>query len=382
MVFRVLIYAGFLYAILLIASHILVLIGLAFVFRGKSTGTTGSCKIDKKISVVIPARNEAENLPNLFNTLENQTVSNFEIVLVDDRSDDSTHSVMLNFQSKYPDRVKVVRNKKTFYGKNPKQMVLDLGAKNAEGEILLFTDADCSVPDTWVESMSENYSDDKTGMVFGAVTTGSGKGMLANFQRFDHILRYHYTAACAGLKNPTGGFGNNLSIRAKALSDIGGFADIEFSVTEDAQLIARVRNSGKWEIKALSSWDSTVFTKPVVSWKELFIQELRWSTGAVHAPDWEAQAGYGFVMYQLVTGIAALIPAIFNPFLLTLFFAGIISMFVVSAAAGINLGMEKKYWFYLIPSLVLAEFLFPVVVLWAVFKPVIVWKGEKVTGQV
>ncbi len=133
-------------------------------------------------------------------------------------------------------------------------MVLDIGARNASGEILLFTDADCRVPATWVEYMSLPYNDKKTGLVFAAVTTREGKGLLANFQRFDHLLRYHYTAACAGLKNPTGGFGNNLSIRSEALNDIGGFSSIEFSVTEDAQLIARVRDTGKWFIEAKSSW--------------------------------------------------------------------------------------------------------------------------------
>ena len=160
---------------------------------------------------------------------------------------------------------------------------------------------------------------------------------------------------------------------------IGGFADIEFSVTEDAQLIARVRDTGKWLIEAKSSWESTVFTTPVKTWKELAVQELRWSTGAVHAPDWKAFAGYGFVMYQLATGVLTFIPAFFNPFYFNFLLAGILSMLVVSTAAGLHLGIDRKYWIYLIPSLVTAEFLFPAIVLIATFKPVIIWKGDKVS---
>ena len=220
MIMNILTWTGFIYALLLLASHIIILAGLAAVFgKEKKNRLDKNSVIKNSISVVIPARDEAVNLPRLFSSLEKQTYKDFEIVLVDDRSSDETYSVMRNFQSKYPDRIKIVRNDKTFYGKNPKQMVLDIGAKNASGDILLFTDADCRVPSTWVESMSLPYNDEKTGLVFGAVTTGSGKGLLAAFQRFDHLLRYHYTAACAGLKNPTGGFGNNLSIRAIALAD-------------------------------------------------------------------------------------------------------------------------------------------------------------------
>ena len=371
----------FIYALLLLASHTAVLAGLAVVFgKEKKEARRKNRKIDNSISVIIPAKNEEESLPSLFASLEKQTYSDFEIVLVDDRSEDDTFSVMMKFQSRYPDRVRIVRNEKTFYGKNPKQMVLDIGAKNASGDILLFTDADCRVPETWVESMASAYNDERTGLVFGSVTTGGGKGLLANFQRFDHLLRYHYTAACAGLKSPTGGFGNNLSIRAAALDDIGGFSDIEFSVTEDAQLIARVRDTGKWIIEAKSSWASTVYTAPVKTWKELAVQELRWSTGAVHAPDWKAFAGYGFVMYQLATGVFAFIPALFNPFYLHFFLSGILSMLVVSTAVGIHLGIDRKYWLYLFPSLITAEFLFPAVVLWATFRPVIIWKGERVNG--
>ncbi len=379
MIINILKWTGFIYALLLLASHVAVLAGLAVVFRKENkVKRLKKDTVKHSVSVVIPARDEEANLPRLFASLEKQTYSDFEIVLVDDRSEDDTYKVMKKFQSIHPDRVKIIRNEKTFYKKNPKQMVLDIGAKNASGDILLFTDADCRVPETWVESMSHPYNDEKTGLVFGSVTTGGGKGLLANFQRFDHLLRYHYTAACAGLKNPTGGFGNNLSIRAKALSDIGGFSDIEFSVTEDAQLIARVRDTGKWVIEARSSWDSTVFTTPVTSWKELSVQELRWSTGAVHAPDWKAFAGYGFVMYQLATGVFAFIPALLNPFYFHFLLSGILSMLVVSTAVGIHLGMDRKFWFYLVPSLIVAEFLFPTIVLLATFKPVIIWKGEKV----
>ena len=380
MFLNILTWTGFIYAMLLLGSHIFVLAGLAAVFRNEKKPAMNRGSVKNRVSVIIPAKDEAENLPVLFSSLEKQTYQDFEIILVDDRSDDSTFSVMKNFQEKYPDRVKVLKNNQTFHGKNPKQMVLDIGAGGASGEILLFTDADCSVPENWVKLMSLPYNDEKVGLVFGAVTTGSGKGFLSAFQRFDHLLRYHYTAACAGLKSPTGGFGNNLSIRAKALSDIGGFADIEFSVTEDAQLIARVRDTGRWKITARSSQESTVLAKPVSTWKELAVQELRWSTGAVHAPDWKAFAGYGFVMYQLATGIAAFIPAFLNPFYFHFFLSGVLSMLIVSTAAGIHLGMDRKYWLALFPSLITAEFLFPVVVLWATFRPVIIWKGENVTG--
>ena len=378
MVFRFLFLAGFIYALLLLGSHIFVLAGLAAVFKRERKINRGK-RLPCRVSVIVPARNEAENLFSLFETLEKQTLDDFQIILVDDRSEDNTFEMMNTFRKKHPERVEVIRNDKTFYGKNPKQMVLDIGAKAAAGEILLFTDADCRAGERWVEYMISPFTDDKVGLVFGSVTSENGTGLLRNFQIFDHLLRYHYTASCAGLKNPTGGFGNNLAIRSKALDEIGGFSDIEFSVTEDAQLIARVRDTGRWVIEAQTTVEATVVTLPAEGWMELCRQELRWSTGAIHAPDWKARAGYGFVMYQLATGAFASFFAYYSPVLLSLLFSGILSMLVVSTAVGIHRNPGWKYWAYLFPSLLIAEFLFPSVVLKATFRPLIIWKGNKIS---
>ncbi len=105
MILDILTWTGFIYALLLLASHIVVLAGLAAVF-GKERKDLNQKSERSSISVIIPAKNEAENLPALFETLEKQTYSNFEIILVDDRSDDDTASVMTDFMTKYPDRVK------------------------------------------------------------------------------------------------------------------------------------------------------------------------------------------------------------------------------------------------------------------------------------
>jgi cellulose synthase/poly-beta-1,6-N-acetylglucosamine synthase-like glycosyltransferase len=225
--------------------------------------------------------------------------------------------------------------------------------------------------------MLKPFCDDKVGLAFGTVTVNKGKTLLEKFQQYDHLLRYHYTVACAGLNMPTGGFGNNLAVRRAALLEAGGFKELEYSVTEDAQLIAKIRNSGKWKIVAQTSSRSMVSTVPVKKWKELYDQELRWSTGAMHAPDIAAKVGYGYIMYQLLTGVAVFIPAFFYPQLFPIFFTGIVSMLSVSITYGIHLKLKKQFWITLPLSLIIAQFLFPIVTLIATFKPSIYWKGDK-----
>ncbi len=366
----------YLYTVIFLISHIFVIAGLLSSFR-RERNAGRAVMPDVKVSVIVPARNEAETLPALFTSLLSQSTDNFEIILINDRSDDNTLDVMKSFRDANPSRVKVIENRKSFTGKNPKQMALSLAETIADGEIFLYTDADCQVPVKWVEYMIKPFSRPETGLVFGTVTVNNDKTLLERFQQYDHLLRYHYTAASAGLNIPTGGFGNNLAVRKKALDDIGGFGALEYTVTEDAQLIARVRDTGKWKIFAQTSADSMVSTVPVKTWKELYLQELRWSTGAIHAPDIASRVGYGFIMYQLLIGIILFIPAFFNPFFFPVFFCGIVSMLSVSLTYGLHLKPGLSFWKTLPLSLVIAQFLFPIVTARASFRPSVIWKGNK-----
>ncbi len=373
----------YIYSVIFIFSHIFIIAGIIISFKREKKAESYNIKEPVlKVSVIIPARDEAETLPALFKSLIYQTYSIYEIVLINDRSRDNTLDIMKKFQSDYPGLVKIIDNKEGCNGKNPKQAALSLAEDVAAGDIFLYTDADCSVPREWVEYMIKPFGNSAIGLVFGTVTVDKEKTLLEKFQQYDHLLRYHYTVACAGLNMPTGGFGNNLAVRRNALLDIGGFRKLEYSVTEDAQLIAKVRNSGKWKIVAQTSAKSMVATAPVKTWKELCEQELRWSTGAMHAPDIAAKAGYGYIMYQLLTGVAVFIPAFFFPKLFPIFFTGMVSMLSVSIAYGIHLKMGKSFWINLPLSIFIAEFLFPIITLAATFRPNIYWKGEAVPKQV
>ena len=378
-------YILYLYSAIFIVSHIFIITGIIISFkREKKANSSGIEEPFLKVSVIIPARDEEKTLPALLESLACQTYALHEIILINDRSRDNTLEVMKKYQANYQGQtlIKIIDNKNSFSGKNPKQAALSLAENAATGDIFLYTDADCSVPKDWVLYMVKPFSNNKTGLVFGTVTVDKGKTLLEKFQQYDHLLRYHYTVACAGLNMPTGGFGNNLAVRRTALLNVGGFRELEYIVTEDAQLIAKIRNSGKWKIVAQTSLNSMVSTVPVKTWKELFDQELRWSTGAMHAPDIAARVGYGYIMYQLLTGIAVFVPAFLYPQLFLIFFTGIVSMLSVSITYGIHLKLKKSFWLNLPVSLFIAEFLFPVVTLIATFSPKIYWKGDKLDEKI
>ena len=207
-------------------------------------GDPGAARVPAQpsVTVLVPARDEELLLPRLLASLEAQDADRFEVVLVNDRSADRTASIMAEFAERHPGRVRIVTLTDDPEHGNPKQRALAAGAAEADGEVILMTDADCVVSPRWVRAMSRPFADERVGLVFGSVIPGieglaRKERALDRFQAFDQVFRFQYTAGAAGLGAPSGGFGNNLAVRRRALDDAGGFAGLRFSPTEDAQLI-------------------------------------------------------------------------------------------------------------------------------------------------
>ena len=88
-----------------------------------------------RLSIVVPAHNAQEELPVLLDSLANQSHGGFEVIVVDDCSEDNTRQVAASYDCTL---LRLCRNRGPATCRNT-------GAKKAEGDILLFTDSDCRV---------------------------------------------------------------------------------------------------------------------------------------------------------------------------------------------------------------------------------------------
>ena len=95
---------------------------------------------NKKVSVIIPTYNRATTIIKSINSVLNQTYSNFEIVVVDDNSDDNTKDIIKQIQD---DRIIYIKNKKNLGAASAR----NIGIKNATGELIAFQDSD----DEWIK---------------------------------------------------------------------------------------------------------------------------------------------------------------------------------------------------------------------------------------
>lgn len=174
------------------------------------------------VSVILCAHNESENLSNYLQALLTQDYPTYEVIVVDDGSEDDTRLVIERYMVHDP------RLHMTFvpYGarvRSTKKLALTLAAKAAQYDYLLLTDADC-VPESnqWISSMMAGFTPNKD-IVLGFGAYFKEKGCINRLVRFDTLFNgLHYLGA-AICGHPYMGVGRNLAYRKSLFFESGGF---------------------------------------------------------------------------------------------------------------------------------------------------------------
>jgi cellulose synthase/poly-beta-1,6-N-acetylglucosamine synthase-like glycosyltransferase len=339
--------------------------------------TDSSSALPFKVSVIVVAKDEQENLPPLLASLESQSVQDFQIILASDRSQDRTLELMKAFAEKHGSRVKVMENTEEVDDLGPKQFVLDIAIAAAEGEILVFTDADCTAPRHWVEKLQPYFHDPRVGVVFGQISLSKERGFFRNFQAFDQPLIHQYNSATAGLGMPGSCFGNNMVARKAVIDQIGGFRSLGYTLVEDAALATAAAKSG-WKVRVSTRTDTMIQTKAQEHWRDLINQHLRWNGGAFYHEDFATRFAYRFITLFLIASVVAVPIAVFLPFLFVFPAASFISVGLVALIAGILYRPDKSWYLLrLVPYTCFFLLFYSFVTLLSIFRVPPRWKGKR-----
>lgn len=255
---------------------------VAYFFRGfqKERNRWQEPQVRPSVSVVVPARNEESNLESCITSIALSTYPRelLEVIVVNDRSTDSTATIA-NDLAKQWDFVKVVHRTEDSVEQNlqGKAGALQAGMDIAQGEILLLTDGDCMVSNTWIDGMTAQFKDSAVGIVSG-LTSVSGAGFFDRLQDVEWL--YTQCMAAGGVGNGTrlGCFGNNMAIRRSVFEELGGYRNIQFSLTEDMALQNAAFEAGHKLRFAISPLVS-VTTQPCSTFPEYVKQRHRWVRG-------------------------------------------------------------------------------------------------------
>ncbi len=228
---------------------------------------------DKPLSVIICAHNELDNLKKLLEKLNVQAYTEFELVVVDDRSEDGTYDYLLNLEKTWRN-LKVVRIEWTPRHINEKKYAISLGVRAATYDHLLLTDADCEPRSMyWMKTMMNQFIDSAE-FVLGFSYYREYPGMLNLFIRHETLqtAMLYLTLALTGL--PYMGVGRNLGYRKSFFLDKKGFSKMLKVVGGDDDLFVN-RYANKYNTLPVIHPDAVIFSEPKTNFGDYIIQKMR-----------------------------------------------------------------------------------------------------------
>lgn len=247
-----------------------------------------------KISILIPSRNEEDNLPFSLKSLEkiDYPKEKLEIILGNDNSEDSTPQLLQAFSDKYA-HVKYINIPKA----EPKETLkaktraLNFLIKESTGEFLFFSDADIELPSGWINAMLKNL-EPNTGVLVGVTAFRNGDFLNA-MQGTEWLMALTMMQFFSDYKIPTTGMGNNMMVSREAYEAVGGYEKIGFSIVEDYALYQAIIAKG-FDFKHVFEPEVVAYTRPPANFLE---QRKRWIKGALESKSWLIVLGLSQAFY-------------------------------------------------------------------------------------
>lgn len=292
----------------LVVLLLLVHVALWVVFRSDRASADTGCPSDPDslppVSVVVAVRNEAVHMEGLLDALLGQDHDAFEVILVDDGSDDEGAS-MVAARAALDDRLRWIRQEPS-----GKKAALTRGIREAHHAICVFTDADCRPGPGWLREHARRHSASGLTVVVGAAPLACRPSFLGRWQAFHAALNRFLTASAIGAGAAYLATGRNLSYPKSLFEDTGGFGGhASWLSGDDTLFIQQVRKGGSARICWADSPAIQVVSPARDTWMEWVRQKRRQtSTGRMFDKTAVLRAGL-FHWSMLLVWLTALVAA-------------------------------------------------------------------------
>ncbi len=249
-------------------------------FNNESSTATNS------FSVIIPFRNEAENLSELLQSLSNLDYPKhlFEIILVDDASEDDSVEIIMRFlaqpslklRSTSQGNVRIIKNVRNSI--SPKKDAITTAINIAQHEWIITTDADCIFTVSWLKTIDAFIQTKNPKMMVAPVTYSINKTFFQNFQLLDFLSLQSATIAGFGIKKPFLCNGANFAYKKSLFNELNGFeGNTNIASGDDLFLMEKALQTYPKNVLYIKSLKALVSTKPQATITTLIQQRLRWA---------------------------------------------------------------------------------------------------------
>jgi cellulose synthase/poly-beta-1,6-N-acetylglucosamine synthase-like glycosyltransferase len=227
------------------------------------------------ISILVAVRNEAENIELFIQSILNQSYLHFELILMDDNSDDNTLEIIGKFNDS---RIRVCRQNENVHGKKE---AIKTGLSVAKNEWILFTDADVFPKKYWLWSYIQQIHKGKAAFIMSPVMfTNSENRFLDVFQQMDFAAMQYISLAAAQSNKPFMCNGANMAIKKDIAIELYQKINTAIPSGDDVFLLHAFLKEKKGRVGINLHQDSLIRTKEASTWEKFINQRLRWASKA------------------------------------------------------------------------------------------------------
>jgi cellulose synthase/poly-beta-1,6-N-acetylglucosamine synthase-like glycosyltransferase len=248
------------------------------------------------VTVLIPARNEAAQITDCLDSILSGSYPShlLEIIVLDDFSDDETVVLVENYAKTHAfgASVSVLRLSSVLAStaamQANKKQAIELGVSQAQGDIIVTTDADCIVGKNWLKTIvSRLNAGDEPLLLTGPVVFHREKNLLQYFQSLDFLGLMGITGAGIQLGFQRMGNGANLAYYRHVFQAVNGYdGNRDTASGDDMFLIQKVAARFPGQVAFLKNTDAVVRTEAKPDWRSFVQQRLRWGTKNAGLPEW------------------------------------------------------------------------------------------------
>ncbi|QZK89270.1 glycosyltransferase [Flavobacterium sp. CHNK8] len=258
---------------LIILLYCLAILALIYGFKKVTTINYLGLKPKTKFSIIVPFRNEAENLPVLLESLSKlkYPIELLEVILVDDESEEEFQVSSFKFQ------VSVIKNIRV--SNSPKKDAIVTAMQIVNSNWVITTDADCIVPGNWLLTLDNYIQLHDVAMIAGAVTYACNNSFLHQFQQLDLASLQGATIGSFGINKGFICNGANFAYTRSFFQELNGFeGNDKIASGDDVFLLQKAIAKSPKKVHYLKSENNIVTTKPQSNWESLFYQRVRWAS--------------------------------------------------------------------------------------------------------
>jgi cellulose synthase/poly-beta-1,6-N-acetylglucosamine synthase-like glycosyltransferase len=240
------------------------------------------------LSVIIPLRNEEQNIDFLLQSLFDQDLPRnlYEIIMVNDHSTDEG----LQIAHKWKSRIKNLTLLDLPDGKDGKKQAVAFGVERARYSRIVFTDADCVHSRSWLSTISREFQHTEASMIIGPVMLSPLRSFFQRLQTLEHASLSASTLGACGLGMPFMASSANLAFDRDRLGFTKEMLNLSQSSGDDVFLLHNAKRKGVEKICCIHSANALVQTKPAETLSDFISQRARWASKAPAYYDWSTIA--------------------------------------------------------------------------------------------